>query len=154
MTIEERVERLERQNTTLACANRRLWLWMLGLAIAAGLGVLVGTRSQDPQEMTLRKLVIVDEEGRERIVLGGKDDRNAASIQLSDKDGNERIMAVTRPDGVAMVSHSDKNGEIRIRAKTRPDGLASVTHRDKDGKLRIFAGTLPNGSSSTVGYDK
>ncbi len=48
MTIEERMERLERQNTTLASVNRRLWLAMVGLVIAAGLGVLVGTRSQDP----------------------------------------------------------------------------------------------------------
>jgi hypothetical protein len=75
----ERFERLERQ-------VRRLRGLVLVMAVGFA-GVLLMGATGKPDELTLRRLAIVDAEGRERIV------------------------AETTPDGSAGVSHRDREGK-------------------------------------------
>ena len=85
---------------------------LLLLTVAVG-AVQVG----DDRELVLKRLVIEDDEGRKRIVLG------------------------TRATGQASLTHFDRNGKMRIDASTFPDGLAVIQHYDANGKRRIGAAT-------------
>ena len=84
----DRIERLEREMRRL-----RGWILVLGTALVAtfALGATQGT----PDELTLRKLIIVD------------------------VDGKERIAAATFPNGEASIQHFDSDGKVRISAGTR-----------------------------------
>ena len=120
---DERFERLERQ-------VRRLRGMVLVMAVGIG-GVLLMGATGTPDELALRKLTIVDAEGRERIVAGTDSD-GAASVQHYDREGKRRISAGTHPGRIALLSHHDHEGKVRIIAGTHPSGSAGVEHSDRD----------------------
>ena len=93
--LNERVEALERE-------ARRLRRWVL-VPAAALVGVVAVAATGPPQEMTLRKLTIVDGEGKPRIVLKTApgfphlDLTDDATLTLFDHTGKQRIeLATTR----------------------------------------------------------
>jgi hypothetical protein len=79
-----------------------------------------------PDELTLRKLIIVDDDGKERIVAGAH--RDGVGLMLFDSTGEPRIIAGITPDDSASVGHYDRDGKIRISAGTLPDGSSGVSH--------------------------
>ena len=113
---KERIQRLERDMQRL-----REGMLVLGIAMIATIAWSVTQATRD--ELTLRRLAIVDD------------------------DGNERIVAATRPKGEAGLSHYDTGGTMRIRAGTNPEGDASVQHFDPHGRQRINLGTGPEGEA-------
>ena len=119
----DRLERLERE-------VRRLHRILLGLALVVPATLAVGATSGTPDEMTLRKLTIVD------------------------ADGKERIVAATMPDGRATIKHFDRNGRQRIAvvppnpaptSRTLPPRCARTT----DAKYRFQFTACWNSSSSS-----
>ena len=135
----ERFEQLERE-------MRRLRSWILVLAIALIGGCAIGAAQGMPDELTLRKLIIVDGDGKERIVAG-RTGGGAVGLMHYDQDGKMRIAAVTFPTGEANLSHYDGDGQMRIAAMTNANGEAAVFQLDRNGKVRISAQTLPDGSA-------
>ena len=99
---DERMERLERE-------MRRLRGWILLLSLALIATFAVGATQGTPDELALRRLAIVDGDGKERIVAATTSDGHAA-VQHYDSDGKMRIAAGTLPDGHAAVQHFDRNG--------------------------------------------
>ena len=77
--VDNRIERLEREMRRL-----RGWILVLGIALVAtfALGATQGT----PDELTLRKLIIVDGDGKERIVAKTFSD-GYASLRQYDRKG-------------------------------------------------------------------
>ena len=136
---EDRIERLERE-------MQRLRSWILVLAIALIAGCALGAAQGMPDELTLRKLIIVDDDGKERIVAG-RAGGGAVALTHYDRDGQARIAAVTFPTGEANLSHYDGDGQMRIAAMTNANGEAAVSQLDRNGKVRISAQTLPDGSA-------
>jgi hypothetical protein len=118
----DRIERLEREVW-------RLRGWILVLAVALLAACALGATQRTPDELTLRKLIIVDGNGKERIGMG------------------------TLPDGQARVQHYDQDGKTRIATGTFPDGSASIQHYDQDGKGRIIGGTVADGRAIIGIYD-
>ncbi|MBW2716903.1 MAG: hypothetical protein JRD03_12535 [Deltaproteobacteria bacterium] len=112
----ERIQRLERD-------MRRLREGMLVLAIALIASFAWSVTRGTPDELTLRRLAIVDD------------------------DGKERIVAAARPEGEVGLSHYDAEGKVRIRTGTNSEGDASVQHFDPDGRQRISVGTGPAGET-------
>ncbi len=113
---KERIQRLERD-------MRRLREGMLVLAIAMIATIAWSVTQATRDELTLRRLAIVD------------------------ADGKERIVAATRPEGAAGLSHYDTAGKMRISAGTNSEGDASVQHFDAQGMQRINVGTGPEGEA-------
>jgi hypothetical protein len=113
----ERIQRLERD-------MRRLREGMLVLAIALIASFAWSVTRGTPDELTLRRLAIVDD------------------------DGDERIVAVARPEGEVGLSHYDAEGKMRIRTETNSGGDANVQHFDPDGRQRISVGTGPAGEAT------
>jgi len=139
MTIEERIEQLERTNRgwrRLACAMAVLILAVVSIA----------AMSKDEDELVLRKLVIQDEQGRQRIVMASKE--GAAHIRSYDADAKMRIDVVTTRDGSASIEHYDANGKKRLAAGTLANEQAFVQHFDTNDKLRMVGGTTPDGKAA------
>ena len=105
MNLEHRVAMLEQ-------TNRRYRWCMIGLAALLLLTVGVGAvQVGEDGQLVLKRLVIEDDEGHERIVLG------------------------TLATGQASIQHFDANGEMRIAAGTEPDGDARILVTNADGKV-------------------
>ncbi len=105
---DDRIERLEREMRRL-----RGWILVLGIALIA-IFALGATRCT-PDELTLRRLAIVD------------------------GDGKERIVAATTSDGMTSIAHYDSDGKMRIATSTLPDGRAQIQVIDGEGH-RVWGG--------------
>ena len=112
MSVEERMELLERTILGLEQDQRGLLLWGLIFAIAIAILVvtvvtvfLLGSVQRNKAELVLRRLVIQDENGRERIVLDA--DERGAAIQHYDANGKKRIVSATLADGPASTCQYD-----------------------------------------------
>ena len=120
MTLNTRIESLER-------SVRRLQGGVIVLiATLIGVGILGASGSQ---ELTLRKLTLVD------------------------ADGNRRFAMETRPDGSALFGAFDREGEMRLGWRTTQRG-AGLALFDGEGKLRFDMETSVDGSSHFAGHDR
>ena len=141
----DRMERLERE-------VQRLRTGLLVLAVALVATFALGATQGTPDELTLRRLAIVDAGGKERVVASTTPD-GIASIEHYDREGKLRIGIGTAPDGEAGIMHVDTDGKKRIYASTLPTGRAFLSHFDRDEKRRITEGTRPDGQAGIVIFD-
>ena len=136
---KERIQRLEHD-------MRRLREAMLVLVIAWFASFVWSVTQATPDELTLRRLAIVDDDGKERIVATTSRE-GGADLSHFDTDGRMRIRAGTNPEGDANVQHLDPDGRQRINLGTGPAGEAVLGDADGDEKKRIDALTFPDGYS-------
>jgi hypothetical protein len=140
MDLEKRVARLERSS--------RGWRAIaIGSLVTLMLGGAMAMRPADPDELTVRKLVIVDATGRQRIVLSG------SGMILADESEHPRIVMATLDNGAAAVQHFDADGRRRIATGTFPDGGASTLLLDTDRRVRLESGTYENGEARLAQFD-
>ena len=130
LSIEDRVAHLER-------AVRRARAAATGASVIAASLLLLGfARSQGPSaEIRTHRVVVVDHEGRPRLVLA-EDESNwrisrAAGITLMDTTGNERGGFSTMADGSVVLGLDAPRGvgapmPDRIGIKVYPDGSGHV----------------------------
>src|SRR5262245_66493924 len=105
----ERLERLEQQMRRLRGTAR-----VQAAALVVVLGGLVLGAPSEPQALKVRKLTIVDAEGKARIAAGTDPDGNTV-LELYDREGgNGRIKLVTFRNGEASLGLSDRSGTMRI----------------------------------------
>ena len=143
---DDRIENLEQKVRTLQAG-------MLVLAVSLIAVFVLGATNKTPDELTLRRLAIVDGDGKQRIIATTLSDGTAALYHL-DSDGKQRIMAMTFPDGSATLVHNDRDGKQRIAAGTASNGMARISHFDREEKLRIITATmLPTGTTGVWHYD-
>ena len=150
--MDEQTMRLEHLETQVQRLQRTVKVLAVGLIALLG-AFAIGAAQEQPQELTLRKLTIVDAEGKARIVAAAYPDGSAA-IHHSDGDGKMRIGEGTTLDGQSSTEHYGRDGKTRIHAMTRPNGKASIQHLDRDGKQRIMAGTAADGSAVIAVVDR
>lgn len=142
---DNRMERLERE-------VRRLRTRTLVLAVALVATFALGATQCAPDELTLRKLTIVDEKGRKRIVAETTLP-DTASLVHYDRDGNRRIdSTTTSANWSAGITHYDGDETMRITSATL-GGQASIGHYDAEGRKRIDSSTTSGGMASFVLYD-
>lgn len=125
MTIEERLEALEKE----ARRSRKIVRWLSALfilCVAAWIatsvflpqGMIVARDVAD--EIRTRKLVVVDEMGRDGIVI------DANRLAIYDKEGNSRIVANLLNRSVPFLSIYDETGNPRIYMGIGKDGVPTL----------------------------
>jgi hypothetical protein len=84
--LADRLEILERE--------ARLWRWGGGLALLAGLVVVVGgaQKANDPKVIEADGFIVRDKDGKERIRLGFASDGKTPVLSLRARDGNDRVL--------------------------------------------------------------
>ena len=137
---DDRIENLEQK-------VRRLQAGMLVLAVSLVAVFVLGATNKTPDELTLRRLAIMDGDGKERVVAGTSAN-GPVGLVYTDSNGKMRIGVGTSPGGQASILHFDSDGKMRIAAATLAYGEATVQHYDQDGNRRILAGTKPDGEAT------
>jgi hypothetical protein len=104
-------------------------------------GAIVGCEPQ--KEVRTQKLVVVDSEGRDRVLFGEVevDGVTYVGAVLLDQDGNPRVAITTDSDHGASVMHMDIFGQERVITGTFPHlpggGMAIL---DRAGMVRAVVG--------------
>jgi hypothetical protein len=139
-TLAERVGRLERE-------NRRLKRTGFAVVATAGLVVLMGQAAPKTPVIETQRVVITDEEGNERIVLGAGKDR--ASILLKSESGSNATAVLGIAKESAGLSITDEAGKIRVNLgkDMRPGGSAGLWLCDEKGGYRYTAAVDRRGPS-------
>lgn len=78
---------------------------------------------------------------------------NCKTLNIVDKDGQERIVASTLPNGQAGILWRDQEGKSKIAASLAPDGSPSLTFIDNKGNHRIAAGLDSDGNAALALLD-
>ena len=146
--METRIKRLERTLTVVIL----LWLLTLGILFSYG-GRTVSAHVSKPPSDVLRvhQLVIVDEKGVERVVVGSIPDPRidgkrvkrrspATGVQINDRAGNERAGIVLLADGSAVVGIDNEHGQERVHPYWLPNrgsGLLLTGDKPKEIGLSI-----------------
>lgn len=138
-----RFEQLERQVQRL----RRLVI-VMALAFA---GLLTLGATSQPNELTLRRLVIVDAAGRERIVAGAVSETDVR-LDHFDETGKKRVSTWTNHGG-AGSSHYDAVGTRRVFTETRENGWALTANVDRHGIPRVSTSTYIDDAAGTEYLD-
>ena len=140
--LASRLDRVERSLTRVRGTN---------LVLIAALAALVIGGANAPQDtMSVRRLAVVDANGKERLVLDGEDDNKAAGLAWYDAEGFARLSAKTYPSGQSSFQCLDTKGQSRIAMTTQTSGESSVQWRDVNNKLRIGASTKSNGDALMI----
>ena len=141
MNIETRLTSIER---TLA----RTRLMNLGLLLAFTAVITGG--AQSPQEIiTAKQIVLVDGNGKERVVISG-DDEGMAGMRIFDTEGVARVSSGVASNNSSYTQWFDAQGKSRLAALCSQSGECSLQWRDAQGNLRIGGATRNNGEGSMM----
>ncbi len=156
--LERRLKRFER------------WLWSIligGIAIIGFLSVRPLKMSRGPQAVSdtlrVRQLVILDSEGRERIVIAsplpdpvvnGRTLRRrtvvSAGVQFKDPDGTERGGIASEEDGSFMFGIDDERGNERAHLYYMPKRGSGVYLQSGRGSETVSL-LLPQAANNRAG---
>jgi hypothetical protein len=116
-----------------------------------GVVFLMGQAEPPPQVIEAQHIVITDDQGKERIVLGAAKDR--ASILLKDESGKATTVLAVSSD-TAGLSVTDENGKYRLTLgkHLKEGGGAGLWLYDEQGNLRYSTTVNRSGPSAAV-YD-
>ena len=129
-SLEERVRRLERTN--------RLLLLVVGAVMLPALWAATG--GSQPDEVTTRRVRIVDDEGRVRMDL--RHDDEETGLFILDEDGDTRLGAAQFAHGGGGYALHGPGGRGAAVLYLRGDG--SLTMYDEDGGVTArFPGDAP-----------
>ncbi len=126
MTLEQRLEKLERENRWM----RRIGA--VGVAIAAAV-FLIGQGKDKPRVVEAEAFVLRDGEGKQRAVLS-MEKPNTPSLVLLDQNGTKRVYLLAEQGGRASLGLGPGDGGIRTVLRVNSGGDAHLNFFDKDGK--------------------
>ncbi|MHC4137567.1 MAG: hypothetical protein ACYS0K_21685 [Planctomycetota bacterium] len=137
MTTEQRVEKLERQNRWM----RRIGAVGVALIAACVLGGQGEAKDKKPQDLVVRSLQVVDEDGKVRAELGHTLASGTSGLRLKDRNGTLRAsLSTANADGIPRLIVLDKNGTPRavLGPVTHTANLTSTPQTTPEGALTVF----------------
>ena len=159
MTIEERVEKLERESTEtkadLTTAKRRN-RWMLGGAALLILSCLtIAATPGDKQIIRAQQVIVVDDLGRECAMLGVNKDvaafganQDGPRLKMYDESGKERAEMGVNKDGPGLAIY-DELGTARAALGVNRNG-SMLGLADELGTTRAALGVNKDGPMLSV----
>jgi hypothetical protein len=161
MTIEERLERLERENRRLKYLLFSLLFLIAGVFFIGARTINGEGESSIPDEIKAKKFTLVDDNGKGRAVLGiwkglpglvffseaGElrvgllDAEKLPSLGFQDENGKTRLVLGTSKEQGPFLELCDENGKTRVRLLSSALGLY-----DEGGKPKVVLGVSEKGS--------
>lgn len=141
-SLTARVDRLEQE-------NRRLKQVGLIAGTLVGIGLLMGQAAPRHQVIQAQHIVITDDQGHERIVLGADKDR--ASILLKNEPGKATVVLALAAE-TAGLSVTDENAKHRLTLgkHLKEGGGAGLWLYDDQGNIRYSTTVNRTGPSLAV----
>ncbi len=128
--IINRLQKLEKQ-------NRYMKLGGLAIVLLAVTTLLTGAskKPEIAEEIRAKKIVLVDEQGKEVIVMDSLNN-NVSRINIFDSKGKIRL-CLGAVDGNPILGMNDPNGNNRLRL-TADDTSSLLSLSDSKGNLRLY----------------
>ncbi len=143
MTIEARLETLERELVSSRQCIRRLWA---GIALAIVSCVGIGATKPESQEtaklIRAERFELVDTNGRTRVVTAVID--NVSGMTLYSEKGQKTASLIQGKDG-SVLAMSDENNKMRVGLSSNKAGTVLGLF-DENGKMRVQMGIGKDGA--------
>jgi len=123
MTVEKRLEKLERENRCMRRAGAVV------LAVAATVLLMGQGKGEKLPDLEVRSLTVKDEKGEVRVKLGTATD-GSAHIGLHDQAGRVRLSLRTAANGCPHLRLADEAGKQRVVLRVFLDGSVFLALRD------------------------
>jgi len=134
-TLQERMERIEKQNRCLKSCMVVLVLSFLALAV---MGAKAGPNDGHFRQIIAEGITIVNGAGQELILIGSK--KEGTGIRVLNKAGKSVLsIGITADEGGSGILVSDKEGRPRI-GLGMDEGVPSVALTDENGKKILAFG--------------
>lgn len=162
--IQSRLDALEQHATRL---DRRLEHTLYGWLLTSAVFLLAAwapsqaarSRKGETDVLRVRQLVIVDDKGTERVVIGPVPDPQvrgkrlkrrspATGLQVNDGSGNERAGLAILDDGSAVVGIDDEAGRERAHLYFMPGRGAGLLLQGAKGKEAVSLSVHSQGEQS------
>jgi hypothetical protein len=131
----------------LARLESELGRWRVGAAVAVSLAavlVLAGMADPSAKELSVRTLRIVDNEGKDRIVLTAE--QGVPDMTFLDPSGKSRLTLDIANDRRPVLHFAESGKESgRLSMGLEEDGVPMLQLYDGSGKKRITFGVPKNG---------
>ncbi len=149
MTIEQRIERLERQNRNL----RRALGGMLGLAVAGlVLGAAAASSTDEvPNVLRAHRIEVVTAEGKPAVVLG-MTTNDAGTVSTLDAKGNKLVSLGVTTNGEGTVTTQSGKGKDLVRLAATTSGEAVIISYGGKGDKLIELGVTTKGEPKIYAY--
>ena len=136
-TLQERMERIEKQNR---CLKRYMVVLVLSLLALAVMGAKAGTRDGNFRHITAEEIIIVDSAGQEIIGIGSREEAGTG-IRILSKAGKRVVgIGITADGGGSGILVADKEGRPRI-GLGMDEGVPSLAMMDeKEKKIMAMGG--------------
>ena len=141
MSIEQRLEKLERQNK---------WMRRIGgvaVALVAAVFLMGQGKEKELPDLEVQSLTVKAKDGRITKITGG-------DMTLIDANGETRASLCTSKGGVASLGLNDDSGRYRVALILPKDGAPGFYLRDRIGRFRALLSLLKDGSPSLRLTDK
>jgi hypothetical protein len=133
MTLEQRLERLERQSRWM----RRIGA--VGLALVAAVFLMGQDKAKELPDLEVRSLKVRDKDWKVRAALEMHGD-GGVRLLMRDAKGVERVSLGVSEYGVAGVELADEKGEKWVRLATYPKGAATLTFENRNKASQLYLG--------------
>jgi hypothetical protein len=149
------VEHLDSLERRLRRSERAFWIALFGWMVTVALGMIIVLRISTyartvSDTIRLRKLVVLDQERKERIVIaaplpdplvnGRRMKRGtgvSARVQFKDPDGTERGGIASEDDGSFMFGIDDERGRERAHLYYTPNRGSGVYLQGENGRQAL-----------------
>ena len=135
-TLQERMERIEKQNR---CLKSCMLVLVLSLLAIAAMGAKAGTRDGHFRHIIAEEIIIVDGAGQELIGIGFRKE-SGTGIRILNKAGKRVVgIGITADEGGSGILVADKEGRPRIGVGM-DEGVPSLAMVNEKGKKTIAMG--------------
>ena len=134
-SLKKRIEEIEKQNRRLKNYMKVMVLAFLSLAF---IGAKAGPHNGEFNQITAKILTIVDDAGRERIVLGSNEE--GTGLKVINMEGKKLLgVGIAAGDRGSGISFSDKEGRPRIGLGL-DEGIPGMAIINENGRKIIGIG--------------
>lgn len=124
--MDERLRKVERE----------LWAWRVVVVAAVALAVTSGAVPKTRKTLETERLVVVDEQGRKRIILDTVWPQGDAFVSVLDVRGEERASLGVMEQGLPYLTLADRAGRRRVAVDLgAADGAPQVRFYDGTGTV-------------------
>jgi len=135
-TLQERMERIEKQNR---CLKRCMVVLVLSLLALAVMGAKAGPNDGHFRQIIAEGITIVDSADQELILIGFRKEAGTG-IRILNKAGKSVLgLGITADEGGSGIMVADKEGRPRI-GLGMDEGVPSVALTDENGKKILALG--------------
>jgi hypothetical protein len=134
MTLEQRLERLERESR---------WIKRIGMmaaAVAAAVFLVGQGKDRELPDLEVRSLTVKDEAGRVRLKMSTSAD-GTPQLRLDDHAGNARATLAVAANGSPQLVLADVSGRTRVALRMDENGAGSLRFYSSAGKRLAYLDT-------------